>query len=98
MTRSYTRIQLRMTARFLPGWKPNNEAKTPYMHAYEAPEFEISRDTGEHAYLVTHKATGEQCEVPLANVRCAVLQRVQHAEQPQQPQRVQQPQHSKGRR
>jgi len=98
MTRNYARIQLRMTARFLPGWRPNNEAKTPYMHAYEAPEFEITRETGEHAYLVTHKATGEQCEVPLANVRCAVLQRVQHVEQPQRVQQPQHTQHVKGKR
>lgn len=71
--KSYSRIHLRQTARWLPGWRVNNEMRTPYMHAYESPEYTITRESGEPSYLVTHKESGEQCEVPVANVRAAVL-------------------------
>lgn len=75
--RRYSEIRLRESARFLPGWGPNNHASLPYQEKFTAPAFEITRAPGEVVYDVVHVATGEACEVPVANVRVAVLVRAE---------------------
>lgn len=70
----YRELVLLHSVRFAPGWKPNNEMVLPYAERFKAPEFTISREPGEHAYLVTHGESGERVEVPLHNAKWAVLE------------------------
>ena len=70
---TYDSLHLLHTARISPGWRPNNEARTPFVSRLSAPDWRLSRSPGDPAYLAEHVPTGEAFEIPLANVRSAKL-------------------------
>lgn len=87
MTRTYSSLQLKLTAKWVLGWTPNINAIVPYHHAFLASQgYVITRELGETSYLITHTRTElvegrevritESLEVPASNVRGAVLAEV----------------------
>lgn len=72
MTRTYTELKLHRSAPWKPDWSPGDGVSRD-QYAYAAPDYVITRADGDVAYLVQHVATGEQCEVPVASARSAVV-------------------------
>jgi hypothetical protein len=69
----YSKLKLARSERIKPGWMPNNTMDLPVVDVLKAPEFQIVREPGDCAYLVTHVESGEQFELPVMNVRHAVV-------------------------
>lgn len=84
---NYQSIHLHRPAPWWPSWTPGS-MKVKDRHEYKTPEFEISREPGDCVYVVRQVAeldagewvpfeSSERCEVPAANVKCAVRREVE---------------------
>lgn len=69
---SFSKIELVLSVGFNPDWGGPHSGKIRNQTAYGPPTYEVTREADAPVYVVRHIASGDEAEIPAANVKVAL--------------------------